>query len=124
VSLALTIFYKRRWCQEDAEIDKHLLIIFQLYHCKLEDVPRFHGFNDFVRTFPLRKGKTKSKKDSEIEVGQFKVTCFFLYHSILDLYHVILYSTSLELDLPIRFNFRVLFVFWTTLIPVTTPWRQ
>lgn len=123
MSLVLTIFYKRRWCQEDAEKDKDLLIVFQLYHCKLEDVPRFHGLNDFVRTFPLRKGKTKSNKDSEIEVGQFKVT-FFLYHSILDLYHVILYSTSLELDLPIRFNFRVLFVFWTTLIPVTTPWRQ
>lgn len=44
----------------------------KFYHCKLEDVPRFHGFNDFVTTFPLRKGKTKSNKDSETEVGQFK----------------------------------------------------
>jgi len=38
-------------------------------------VPQFGGFNDFVRTFTLRKGKTKSAKDEDDTiVGQFKVT--------------------------------------------------
>ncbi|KAL9983678.1 hypothetical protein ACROYT_G005892 [Oculina patagonica] len=44
----------------------------KIFPCKLEDVPQFMGFNDFITTFPLRKGKTKSTKDDETEVGQFK----------------------------------------------------
>ncbi|XP_073240204.1 myoferlin-like [Porites lutea] len=41
----------------------------------LEDMPQFRGRNDFVSTFPLRKGKTKSAKDEDDTiVGQFKGT--------------------------------------------------
>lgn len=37
-------------------------------------MPQFRGLNDFVRTFTLRKGKTKSAKDEDDTiVGQFKV---------------------------------------------------
>lgn len=47
--------------------------MFQIYPDKLENVAQFKGFNDFVTTFPLRRGKTKSAKDGDTEVGQFKV---------------------------------------------------
>ncbi|CAH3022077.1 unnamed protein product, partial [Porites evermanni] len=41
----------------------------------LEDMPQFRGRNNFVSTFPLRKGKTKSAKDEDDTiVGQFKGT--------------------------------------------------
>lgn len=49
---------------------------FKVYHKELEKVPEFQGFSDFIATFPLRRGKTKShKNDDEDEgaVGEFKV---------------------------------------------------
>ena len=49
---------------------------FQIYHKELEKVPEFKGFNDFIATFPLRRGKTKSKddEDEDATVGEFKVS--------------------------------------------------
>lgn len=47
----------------------------KVYHKELEKVPEFKGFNDFIATFPLRRGKTKSPKDDEEDdtnVGEFK----------------------------------------------------
>ncbi|KAL9983681.1 hypothetical protein ACROYT_G005897 [Oculina patagonica] len=47
----------------------------KVYHKELEKVPEFKGFNDFIATFPLRRGKTKSSKDDEEDdgiVGEFK----------------------------------------------------
>lgn len=46
----------------------------KIYHKELEKVPEFKGFNDFIATFPLRRGKTKSKDDEEddTDVGEFK----------------------------------------------------
>lgn len=50
-------------------------------------VPEFKGFNDFIATFPLRRGKTKSPKDDEEDdtnVGEFKVkTAIHFYHDNL-----------------------------------------
>lgn len=46
----------------------------KIYHKELEKVPEFKGFNDFIASFTLRRGKTKSKDDDEDEndVGEFK----------------------------------------------------
>lgn len=47
----------------------------KIYHRELEKVPEFRGFNDFIATFPLYRGKTKSSKDDEDDdgtVGEFK----------------------------------------------------
>lgn len=48
---------------------------FKIYHKELEKVPEFRGFNDFIATFPLYRGKTKSKDDEDDDgtVGEFKV---------------------------------------------------
>lgn len=48
---------------------------FKIYHKELEKVPEFRGFNDFIATFPLHRGKTKSKddEDDDASVGEFKV---------------------------------------------------
>lgn len=47
-----------------------------MYHKELEKVPEFQGFSDFLATFPLRRGKTKTHKDDDEDegsVGEFKV---------------------------------------------------
>lgn len=49
--------------------------LLKIYHKELEKVPEFKGFNDFIATFPLRRGKTKAKDDDEeddCDVGEFK----------------------------------------------------
>lgn len=48
---------------------------FKIYHKELEKVPEFRGFNDFIATFPLYRGKSKSKDDEDDDscVGEFKV---------------------------------------------------
>lgn len=48
--------------------------VLKIYHKELEKVPEFRGFNDFIATFPLYRGKTKSKDDEDDDgtVGEFK----------------------------------------------------
>ncbi|KAJ7336514.1 hypothetical protein OS493_011724 [Desmophyllum pertusum] len=72
---ALSTADKKKLEYSMTHIEKYLdkgYDILKIYPCKLEDVPQFRGFNDFVITFPLRKGKTKSTKEGKTEVGQFK----------------------------------------------------
>ena len=47
----------------------------QVYPTELEKVDFFSGFQDFVETFFIHRGKTKSKADEdETVVGEFKVS--------------------------------------------------
>jgi len=45
-----------------------------VYGAELEKVEVFNGFQDFVETFNIHRGKVKSKSDEEdTVVGEFKV---------------------------------------------------
>ena len=45
-----------------------------MYGAELEKVEVFNGFQDFVETFNIHRGKVKSKSDEEdTVVGEFKV---------------------------------------------------
>ena len=45
-----------------------------MYNTELEKVDVFNGFQDFVETFLIHRGKVKSKSDEEENiVGEFKV---------------------------------------------------
>lgn len=47
---------------------------FKVYGTELEKVEVFNGFQDFVETFYIHRGKVKSKADEEETiVGEFKV---------------------------------------------------
>ena len=47
---------------------------FQVYGTELEKVEVFNGFQDFVETFYIHRGKVKSKSDErDTAVGEFKV---------------------------------------------------
>ena len=48
--------------------------LLQVYGAELEKVEVFNGFQDFVETFNIHRGKVKSKSDEEdTVVGEFKV---------------------------------------------------
>lgn len=47
----------------------------QIYNHALENVEGFERFEDFISTFPIRRGKTKSNdEEDDTVVGELKVT--------------------------------------------------
>ena len=51
-----------------------------MYGTELEKVEVFNGFQDFVETFNIHRGKVKSKADEEDTiVGEFKVKAKNVY---------------------------------------------
>ena len=49
------------------------LSIFKVYDNPLENAERFEGFQDFVSTFHLYRGKVKTEEEEATPVGEFKV---------------------------------------------------
>lgn len=46
----------------------------KVYQTELEKVDKFRGFNDFILTFPITRGKTDDDEDEDDNVvGEFKV---------------------------------------------------
>ncbi|XP_022792926.1 myoferlin-like isoform X1 [Stylophora pistillata] len=94
----------------------------KVYHKELEKVPEFQGFSDFIATFPLRRGKTKShKNDDEDEgaVGEFK-GAFRIYPIPDEMPDTDLPETmftNLPSSLPIECTVRVYVVLATDLQP-------
>ena len=52
---------------------------FKVYQTELEKVQEFSGFEDFITTFPIYRGRAKSREEeADTMVGEFKVKkCFY-----------------------------------------------
>lgn len=47
---------------------------FKVYQTELEKVQEFNGFEDFISTFPIYRGRAKSREEeADTIVGEFKV---------------------------------------------------
>ena len=67
---------------------KHLLemnrVFSKVYGTELEKVEVFNGFQDFVETFYIHRGKVKSKsEEEETIVGEFKASKVRILESVL-----------------------------------------
>lgn len=54
-----------------------ILSYFQVYNGELEAEKEFNGFGDFIKSFPLERGKQDDEEDDNV-VGEFKVD-FHIY---------------------------------------------
>lgn len=51
---------------------------FKVYQTELEKVQEFNGFEDFISTFPIYRGRAKSREEeADTIVGEFKVNNVF-----------------------------------------------
>lgn len=51
---------------------------FKVYQTELEKVQEFNGFEDFISTFPIYRGRAKSREEeADTIVGEFKVKSVF-----------------------------------------------
>lgn len=61
------------------------LFFSKVYGAELEKVEVFNGFQDFVETFYIHRGKVKSKsEEEETIVGEFKASEVTMLESILN----------------------------------------
>ena len=51
---------------------------FKVYQTELEKVQEFNGFEDFISTFPIYRGRAKSREEADTIVGEFKVKEVFV----------------------------------------------
>ena len=61
-----------------------LYLIFKVYQTELEKVPQFQGFDDFIFTFPISRGRVTSEEDeSKTNAGELKVRVARLRHNLM-----------------------------------------
>ena len=61
--------------------------LFKVYQTELEKVQEFSGFEDFITSFPVYRGRAKSREEEEdTVVGEFKVRQLFILLELFPVY--------------------------------------